>query len=65
MKFSRNMENLGTETAFKVSMEANFFSKTGKKVYPFHLGDLNIETPLLIRNATTKYMNDNKNWIEN
>ena len=65
MKFFRNMENLGTETAFKVSMEANFFSKTGKKVYPFHLGDLNIETPLLIRNATTKYMNDNKNWIEN
>ena len=61
MKFSRNMENLGTETAFKVSMEANSLSQTGKKVYPFHLGDINIETPLLIRNATIRYMNDNKN----
>ena len=61
MKLSRNMENLGTETAFKVSMEANSLSKTGKKVYPFHLGDINIETPLLIRNATIRYMNDNKN----
>ena len=61
MKFSRNMRNLGTETAFKVSMEANSHSKTGKKVYPFHLGDINIETPLLIRDATIRYMNDNKN----
>ena len=61
MKLSSNMENLGTETAFKVSMEANSPSKTGKKVYPFHLGDINVETPLLIRNATIRYINDNKN----
>lgn len=61
MKLSSNIENLGTETAFKVSMEANSLLKSGKKIYPFHLGDINIETPKIIRDATTKYMNDNKN----
>ncbi len=38
MKLSKNMENLGTETAFKVSMEANALSKAGKKVIPCNLG---------------------------
>ena len=61
MKFSSNIENLGTETAFKVSIEANSLLESGKKIYPFHLGDINIETPQIIRDATTKYMNDNKN----
>ena len=31
MKFSKNMENLGTETAFEVSKEANSISKAGKR----------------------------------
>ena len=61
MKFSSNIENLGTETAFKVSMEANSLLKNGKKIYPFHLGDINMETPKVIRDATSRYMNDNKN----
>ena len=61
MKFSRNIENLGTETAFKVSMEANSLLKNGKKIYPFHLGDINMKTPKVIRDATSRYMNDNKN----
>ena len=61
MKFSSNIENLGTETAFKVSMEANSLLKNGKKIYPFHLGDINIKTPKVIRDATSRYMNDNKN----
>ena len=47
MKLSSNIENLGTETAFKVSMEANFLLKSGKKIYPFHLGDINIELSLI------------------
>lgn len=61
MRFSSNIQNLGTETAFKVSREANSLLKSGKKIYPFHLGDINIETPKIIRDATTMYMNDNKN----
>ena len=61
MRFSSNIQNLGTETAFKVSMEANSLLKSGKKIYPFHLGDINIKTPKIIRDATTMYMNDNKN----
>ena len=61
MKFSSNIENLGTETAFKVSMEANSLLKNGKKIYPFHLGDINMKTPKVIRDATSRYMNDNKN----
>ena len=61
MRFSSNIQNLGTETAFKVSIEANSLLESGKKIYPFHLGDINIETPQIIRDATTKYMNDNKN----
>ena len=61
MKLSSNIENLGTETAFKVSMEANSLLKNGKKIYPFHLGDINMKTPKVIRDATIRYMNDNKN----
>ena len=61
MRFSSNIQNLGTETAFKVSMEANSLLKSGKKIYPFYLGDINIKTPKIIRDATTMYMNDNKN----
>ena len=61
MKLSSNIENLGTETAFKVSVEANSLLESGKKIYPFHLGDINIKTPQIIRDATAKYMNDNKN----
>ena len=61
MKLSSNIENLGTETAFKVSMEANSLLKNGKKIYPFHLGDINMKTPKVIRDATSRYMNDNKN----
>ena len=42
MKFSSNIENLGTETAFKVSREVNSLLKSGKKIYPFHLVYKNI-----------------------
>ena len=35
MKFPSNIENLGTETAFKVSMEVNSLSKSGKKYIRF------------------------------
>jgi len=61
MNFSKNLKNLGTETAFTVSAEAAAWSDLGNKIYPFHLGDMNLQTPKTIRQATTKYMNQGKN----
>jgi aspartate/methionine/tyrosine aminotransferase len=39
------LDKLGTETAFAVSMAAAEWAAKGNKVYPFHLGDLNLPTP--------------------
>ena len=61
MRFSKKLDDLGTETAFAVSAEARSWSEKGIKVYPFHLGDINMETPELIREATNRFMNDGKN----
>ena len=61
MEFNKKLEKLGTETAFAVSAEANSWANKGNKVYPFHLGDINIQTPLVIREMTSRYMNDRKN----
>tara|TARA_Y100001970_G_C14223851_1_gene854333 strand:+ start:45 stop:1247 length:1203 start_codon:yes stop_codon:yes gene_type:complete len=60
-KYNKRLVKLGTETAFSVSSEANILSKNGKKIYPFHLGDINIPTPNLIRKTTRKYIDSNKN----
>lgn len=51
---------LGTETAFAVSGEATAFAAKGNKVYPFHLGDLNLKTPSTIVSATIRAINDGK-----
>ena len=45
MKFAERVAHLGTETAFAVSAEATAFAAQGNKVYPFHLGDLNLKKP--------------------
>ena len=39
------MSRIGTETAFAVSLEASQLARQGKKIYPFHLGDMNLPTP--------------------
>ena len=57
MVYNKKLEKLGTETAFAVSAEANAWKEKGNKVYPFHLGDINLQTPEIIRqntNNTTK-----------
>ena len=61
MRFSKKLNDLGTETAFAVSAEARSWSEKGIKVYPFHLGDINLETPEIIREATNRFMNAGKN----
>ena len=60
MKFADRIQRLGTETAFSVSSEAATWAAQGNKVYPFHLGDMNIPTPANIMEATVKAMKDGK-----
>ncbi len=54
MNIANRIRNLGTETAFAVSQEAANFAAKGNKVFPFHLGDMNIPTPENITEATYK-----------
>jgi aspartate/methionine/tyrosine aminotransferase len=60
MKLAERIAHLGTETAFAVSAEAAAFGATGNKVYPFHLGDMNIPTPANVMDAAVKAMKDGK-----
>lgn len=58
--FATRLRNLGTETAFAVSDSAAEFKAKGNKVYPFHLGDMDIRTPLNIIEAAHRAMKDGK-----
>mgnify|MGYP001338431143 FL=1 len=51
MKIANRMGLLGSETAFAVSAEASNLATKGKKVFPFHLGDINLSTPISIIKA--------------
>ena len=61
MKIATRINRLGTETAFAVSVQARKWAAKGNKVYPFHLGDINLSTPLNIVEAANKYIVDGKN----
>lgn len=58
MKLANRLEKLGTETAFAVSAAAGAWADKGNKIYPFHLGDINIATPASIVEATIKAIGD-------
>jgi enolase len=45
MKLATRLQNLGTETAFAVSLAAADWAAKGNRVFPFHLGDMNLPTP--------------------
>jgi aspartate/methionine/tyrosine aminotransferase len=60
MKIAQRIDRLGTETAFAVSAEAADFASQGNKVYPFHLGDMNILTPANVMDAAIKAMKGGK-----
>ena len=60
MKFANRIDRLGTETAFAVSSEAAAWAARGHKVYPFHLGDMNIPTPVNVMEAAVRAMKDGK-----
>ncbi len=60
MEIAKRIQKLGTETAFAVSAEAAAFAAKGNKVYPFHLGDMNILTPANVMEGAIKAMQDGK-----
>jgi aspartate/methionine/tyrosine aminotransferase len=60
MKIADRVARLGTETAFAVSAEATAFAAQGNKVYPFHLGDLNLKTPANVLAAGIRAMQEGK-----
>jgi aspartate/methionine/tyrosine aminotransferase len=45
---------LGTETAFAVGAETAVFAAEGNRVFPFHLGDLNLPTPSTVVEGSFK-----------
>ena len=60
MNYAKQIANLGTETAFAVSAQARIWADKGNKVYPFHLGDINLKTPQNIVEAMIKAVGDGK-----
>lgn len=60
MKTARRLENLGTETAFRVAQAAADWKGQGNQVYPFHLGDLNFPMAGHIVEAMDKAIRDGK-----
>ncbi len=60
MRIANRIANLGTETAFAVSGEAAAFAAEGNRVYPFHLGDINLPTPSTVVDGAAKAIADGK-----
>ena len=61
MKFARQLEKLGTETAFAVAAMAADHRDRGGKVFPFHLGDINLPPPNAVVDAAAQAIADGKN----
>jgi aspartate/methionine/tyrosine aminotransferase len=60
MAIAKRMDLLGSETAFAVSAEAANLASTGMKIYPFHLGDINLPTPPSIVSAANEAVKSGK-----
>jgi len=54
MQLAKRLEKLGTETAFAVSLAAAEWAARGNRVFPFHLGDINLPTPENIVDAMNR-----------
>ena len=52
--------DLGSETAFVAAAEAAAAAAAGRKVYPFHLGDLNMATPENVTEAAFRAVRHRK-----
>ena len=60
MQLAKRLEKLGTETAFLVSSKATEWAAHGNRVYPFHLGDINLPTPRNIVDAAMRAIKEGK-----
>jgi len=60
MKLADRFSKLGTETAFAVAAETQRHAQQGVRVFPFHLGDIDLKTPENIIEATHRAMKDGK-----
>lgn len=60
MSLADRLSKLGTETAFSVSLAAAEWGALGNRIFPFHLGDLNIATPSNIVAAMDRAVADGK-----
>ena len=60
MALATRLNDLGTETAFAVSLAAAEWAAEGNWVYPFHLGDINLATPQNIVEAMNRAIADGK-----
>jgi aspartate/methionine/tyrosine aminotransferase len=54
------VQDLGIETAFVIAAQAAAHAAAGNRVYPFHLGDLNLPTPPNVIEAAYRAMLDGK-----
>ncbi|MCC5781824.1 aspartate aminotransferase [Kocuria sp. CCUG 69068] len=57
-QLAHRLERLGTETAFSVAQAAAAWTAGGNRVYPFHLGDINIPTAPHIIEAMDRAITD-------
>ena len=60
MALAERLQRLGTETAFSVSLAAAEWGAKGNRIYPFHLGDLNLPTPSNVVAAMDRAVADGK-----
>lgn len=58
--FADRVKKLGIETAFLVAAQAASHAAAGNRVYPFHLGDLNLRTPDNITEAAYRALKDGR-----
>ena len=58
MKLAKNLERLGTESAFKILAEAKKLEKEGKEIIHLSLGQPDFKTPKHIVDATKKALDD-------
>jgi aspartate/methionine/tyrosine aminotransferase len=60
LPFAERVARLGTETAFAVGAECAAWAAKGNKVYPFHLGDIDLATPRNVVEAADRAIADGK-----
>ena len=59
-RIADRIASLGTETAFAVADDARALAATGQRVFPFHLGDMNLPTPPNIVEAAVRAIRDGR-----